>query len=159
MTDQHYTIRLEPRGKGRPVFSRATGSARTPETTRAWEHEAAHQLREQHRNVGFLTVEDVRLLPWDEVHHLWEVDVTAHHPRPKTRPAYIPREVWKMSGYTLPAATRHDLDNIVKITLDALQIARVVSNDRCIVSINAGSYFVAPGEDPRVDVVLREVTV
>ena len=85
--------------------------------------------------------------------------MTAHHPRPKTRPAYIPRERWKISGYTLPAATRHDLDNIVKITLDALQIARVVSNDRCIVSINAGSYFVAPGEDPRVDVVLREVTL
>ena len=155
MTDQHYTIRLEPRGKGRPVFSRATGSARTPETTRAWEHEAAHQLREQHlRESGGVTS-----VPLDERHPLWEVDVTAHHPRPKTRPNYIPRELWKISGYTLPAATRHDLDNIVKITLDALQIARVVSNDRCIVSINAGSYYVAPGEDPRVDVVLREVTV
>lgn len=175
MTDQHYTIRLEPRGKGRPVFSRATGSARTPETTRAWEHEAAHQLREQHlRESGGVTY-----VPLDERHPLWEVDVTAYHPRPKTRPAYIPRELWKISAYTLPeatrhghhnivkiisaytlpAATRHDLDNIVKITLDALQIARVVSNDRCIVSINAGSYFVAPGEDPRVDVVLREVTV
>jgi Holliday junction resolvase RusA-like endonuclease len=152
MTDQHYTIRLEPRGKGRPVFSRATGSARTPETTRAWEHEAAHQLREQHSRDGITA-------PLDESHPLWEVDVTAHHPRPKTRPAYIPRELWQLFGYTLPAATRHDLDNIVKITLDALQIARVVSNDRCIVSINAGSYFVAPGEDPRVDVVLREVTL
>ena len=48
MIEHHYTIMLEPRGKGRPVFTRATGSARTPETTRAWEHEAAHQLREQH---------------------------------------------------------------------------------------------------------------
>ena len=46
MIEHHYTIMLEPRGKGRPVFTRATGSARTPETTRAWEHEAAHQLRE-----------------------------------------------------------------------------------------------------------------
>lgn len=155
MIERNYTILLEPRGKGRPVFSRATGSARTPETTRAWEHEAAHQLREQH----LLQSERVTVVPLDEHYPLWEVDVTAHHPRPKTRPAYIPRELWKISGYTLPAATRHDLDNIVKITLDALQIARVVSNDRCIVSINAGSYFVAPGEDPRVDVVLREVTV
>ena len=86
MMDQHYTIRLEPRGKGRPVFSRATGSARTPETTRAWEHEAAHQLREQHANVSYLTVQDVRMLPWDEVHPIWEVDITAYHPRPKTRP-------------------------------------------------------------------------
>ena len=149
--DQHYTIRLEPRGKGRPVFSRATGSARTPETTRAWEHEAAHQLREQHARVGRFAL--------DELHPLWEVDVTAYHPRPKTRPAYIPREVWKVPAYSLPATTRHDLDNIVKITLDALQIARVVENDRCIVSINAGSFYVASGEEPRVDVALREVKV
>jgi len=155
MIERTYTILLEPRGKGRPVFTRATGTARTPETTRAWEHEAAHQLRAQHLRESC----GVTYVPLDETSPLWEVDVTAHHPRPKTRPNYIPREVWKMSGYTLPAATRHDLDNIVKITLDALQIARVVSNDRCIVSINAGSYFVAPGEDPRVDVVLREVTV
>lgn len=152
MTDQHYTIRLEPRGKGRPVFSRATGSARTPETTRAWEHEAAHQLREQHSRDGMTA-------PLDGIHPLWEVDVTAYHPRPKTRPAYIPREVWKVPAYSLPASTRHDLDNIVKITLDALQIARVVENDRCIVSINAGSFYVAPGEEPRVDVALREVRV
>lgn len=144
--DQHYTIRLEPRGKGRPVFSRATGSARTPETTRAWEHEAAHQLRETHSAI-----------PWDCVHPLWEVDITAYHPRPKTRPAYIPREVWKVPAYSLPASTRHDLDNIVKIVLDAMQIARVIENDRCIVSINAGSFYVAPGEEPRVDVALREV--
>lgn len=159
MKDQHYTIRLEPRGKGRPVFSRATGSARTPETTRAWEHEAAHQLREQHYTSGYFVVEDGSSVPWDSIHPLWEVDVTAYHPRPKTRPAYIPREVWKMPTYSLPATTRHDLDNIVKIVLDAMQIARVIENDRCIVSINAGSFYAMPGEEPRVDVVLREVRV
>lgn len=154
MMDQHYTIRLEPRGKGRPVFSRATGSARTPETTRAWEHEAAHQLREQHQRAN-----PYPYVALDGIHPLWEVDVTAYHPRPKTRPAYIPRELWKVPAYSLPASTRHDLDNIVKIVLDAMQIARVVENDRCIVSINAGSFYVAPGEEPRVDVALREVRV
>lgn len=150
MNDQHYTIRLEPRGKGRPVFSRASGSARTPETTRAWEHEAAHQLREQHHTSGYF-------VPLDSIHPLWEVDVTAYHPRPSTRPRHIPRELWKMPTYSIPATSRHDLDNIVKITLDAMQIARVIENDRCIVSINAGSFYVMPGEEPRVDVVLREV--
>ena len=155
----NYTIRLEPRGKGRPVFSRATGSARTPETTRAWEHEAAHQLREQYHATGYFVIADGTSVPMDTIHPLLEVDVTAYHPRPKSRPKHIPRELWAMPSYTLPAATRHDLDNIVKITLDALQIARVVENDRCIVSINAGSFYVAHGEEPRVDVVLREVTV
>lgn len=150
MIERTYTILLEPRGKGRPVFTRATGTARTPETTRAWEHEAAHQLREQHHTSG-------SSVPWDGIHPIWEVDVTAYHPRPKSRPAHIPRELWKMPTYSIPATSRHDLDNVVKITLDAMQIARVIENDRCIVSINAGSFYAMPGEEPRVDVVLREV--
>jgi Holliday junction resolvase RusA-like endonuclease len=147
MTDHAYTIRLEPRGKGRPVFSRASGSARTPQTTRAWEHEAAHQLREQHTHDG----------TWDGGWPLWEVDVTAYHRRPKSRPAYIPKSLWSLPAYSLPATSRHDLDNIVKIVLDALQIARVIDNDRCIVSINAGSYYAAAHGEERVEVVLREV--
>jgi Holliday junction resolvase RusA-like endonuclease len=144
--ERTYTILLEPRGKGRPVFTRATGSARTPETTRAWEHEAAHQLREQHQDV-----------PCDETSPLWEVDIRAYHPRPKTRPSYIERALWGLPEYRLPATSRHDLDNVIKITLDAMQIARVVLNDRCIVSITAASWFVWGNEPPRVEVTMREV--
>jgi len=157
MIEREYVIMLEPRGKGRPVFTRATGSARTPETTRAWEHEAAHQLREQHRNVGYLTLEDVRILPWDEVHYLWEVEVRAYHRRPKTRPAHYSKAAWADTLSRLHATSRHDLDNVVKITLDAMQIGGVIENDRCIVSIIAGSYYVLPGEEARVEVTMREV--
>ncbi len=146
MIERTYTILLEPRGKGRPVFTRATGTARTPETTRAWEHEAAHQLREQHQDV-----------PCDETSPLWEAEIRAYHPRPKTRPTYIERALWGLPEYRLPATSRHDLDNVVKITLDAMQIARVVLNDRCIVSIAASSWFVWGNEPPRVEVTMREV--
>ena len=147
MIERNYTIVLEPRGKGRPVFTRATGTARTPETTRAWEHEAAHQLREQHEDV-----------PCDETSPLWEAEIRAYHPRPKSRPSYIERALWGLPEYRLPATSRHDLDNVVKITLDAMQIARVVQNDRCIVSITASSWFAWGHEQPRVEVTLREVT-
>jgi len=147
MIERTYTILLDPRGKGRPVFSRATGSARTPETTRAWEHEAAHQLREQHGDV-----------PCDDASPLWEAEIRAYHPRPKTRPSYLARALWALPEYRLPATSRHDLDNVVKITLDAMQIARVVQNDRCIVSITASSWFAWGHEQPRVEVTLREVT-
>ena len=153
MIEHHYTITLEPRGKGRPVFTRATGSARTPETTRAWEHEAAHQLREQH------AVKTGRFfVPCDEMSPLWEVEVRAYHQRPRTKPAYLPRALWALPDYRLHATSRHDLDNIVKITLDAMQLARVVGNDRCIVSIVAGSYYAFATEAPRVEVTLREIT-
>ena len=158
MMEHHYTIMLEPRGKGRPVFTRNTGSARTPETTRAWEHEAAHQLREQHASKSWVSVENMQMLPWDDVSPLWEVEVRAYHPRPRTKPAYLPRKLWALPDYRLNATSRHDLDNIVKITLDAMQLARVVGNDRCIVSIVAGSYYAFATEAPRVEVTLREIT-
>jgi len=154
MIERNYTILLEPRGKGRPVFTRATGSARTPETTRAWEHEAAHQLREQHLRDGG----GVTFVPLDETRPLWEAEIRAYHARPKTRPSYIERALWGLPEYRLPATSRHDLDNVVKITLDAMQIARVVQNDRCIVSIAASSWFAWGNEQPRVEVTMREVT-
>lgn len=154
MIERNYTIVLEPRGKGRPVFTRATGSARTPETTRAWEHEAAHQLREQHlSHCG-----GRYYIPCNESAPLWEAEIRAYHPRPKTRPPYIERALWGLPEYRLPATSRHDLDNVVKITLDAMQIARVVQNDRCIVSIAASSWFAWGTEQPRVEVTMREVT-
>jgi Holliday junction resolvase RusA-like endonuclease len=151
MSTHTYTITLEPRGKGRPVFTRATGHARTPDTTRAWEHEAAHQLREQHIEHGGE--------PLDTVSALWAVEVLAYHRRPRTRPAHIPKAAWADKTGNLPATSRHDLDNIVKIVLDALQIARVIENDRCIVAIDARSYYVGVNDHPCVDVVLEEVVL
>jgi hypothetical protein len=153
MIEREYVITLEPRGKGRPVFTRATGSARTPETTRAWEHEAAHQLREQHASF-------IRWTVWttlDDAAPLWEVEVRAYHRRPKTRPAHYSKAAWADTLSRLHATSRHDLDNVVKITLDAMQIGGVIENDRCIVSIIAGSYYILPGEEARVEVTMREV--
>ena len=148
MTEHTYTILLDPRGKGRPVFTRATGHARTPETTRSWEHEAAHQLREQHGDAGML----------DSLSPMWGVRISAFHPRPKTRPGYLPRALWAVADYDLPATSRHDLDNVVKIVLDALQVGGVILNDRCIVAIDAASWFASHGQRGRVEVTLTEVT-
>ena len=142
-------IYIEQRGKGRPVFSRASGSARTPETTRAWESEAAYQMR----------VEFGDRQPLDLEHPCWAVEVVAFHPRPKSRPKWMDKDIWKASdhSYYAPGITRHDLDNIVKITLDAMQIARIVENDRCIVAIAARSWFTWTGERPRVRVTMTKV--
>jgi Holliday junction resolvase RusA-like endonuclease len=153
MIEREYVITLEPRGKGRPVFTRATGSARTPETTRAWEHEAAHQLRKQHlSHCG-----GRYYIPCNESAPLWEAEVRAYHRRPKTRPAHYSKAEWADTLSRLHATSRHDLDNVVKITLDAMQIGGVIANDRCIVSIIAGSYYILPGEEARVEVTMREV--
>jgi Holliday junction resolvase RusA-like endonuclease len=151
MSTHTYMITLEPRGKGRPVFTRATGHARTPDTTRAWEHEAAHQLRQQHGELG--------AGPLDSIAPLWAVEVQVYHRRPRTRPAHIPKATWSSGVGNIPATSRHDLDNVVKIVLDALQIARVIENDRCIVAIDARSFYVGVNDHPGVDVVLEEVVL
>lgn len=151
MNERRYTIHLEPRGKGRPVFTRATGHARTPETTRAWEHEAAFQLRDAHGHGPAIDV------GWPLV----EVDITAFHAPPKARPKWCDARTWRAfrvgGDVALPATTRHDLDNIVKIVLDAMQIGGILTNDRCVVSIIAASFYTFADWRPRVDVVVREV--
>lgn len=152
MTSRTYTIDLEPRGKGRPVFTRATGTARTPERTRAWEYEAAHQLRFQHEAHGL----DV---PLDKTWLLLKVEIAAYYRRTKTRPWYIPAHVWKQPDGILPAVTRYDLDNVVKIVLDAMQIARVIENDRSVVVIRATSHFAPMDADASVHVVVQQVLV
>jgi len=150
MTSRTYTIGLEPRGKGRPVFTRATGTARTPERTRAWEHEAAHQLRDQHEADGAGAALDVR---WTLLH----VGIQAFYLRPKTRPWWAPAHVWKEASEGkphLPACTRYDLDNVVKIVLDAMQIAKVIENDRAVVKLEASAFYAHPGEDAGVIVTV-----
>ncbi len=49
-------------------------------------------------------------------------------------------------------------DNVVKIVLDALQVGGVILNDRCIVAIDAASWFAGHGQRGRVEVTLTEVT-
>lgn len=140
-----YRIDLAPIGKGRPRFTRATGRARTPDSTRQWEAQAATQLREQHTGQAL----DTRA-------PMWCVSVDAYYPRPKARPDYVPLELWKMRHHDLHARSRYDLDNVAKIVLDALQQGCVLEDDRCVVVLHAEAWFA--GEDgPRVEVALTEV--
>jgi Holliday junction resolvase RusA-like endonuclease len=47
---------------------------------------------------------------------------------------------------------------VVKIVLDALQVGGVLLNDRCIVAIDAASWFAGHGQRGRVEVTLTQVT-
>ena len=140
-----YRIDLAPIGKGRPRFTRATGRARTPESTRQWEAQAAAQLREQHTGQAL----DARA-------PMWCVSIDAYYPRPKARPAYVPLELWKIRHHDLHARSRYDLDNVAKIVLDALQQGCVLEDDRCVVVLHAEAWF-AGDEGARVEVYMTEV--
>lgn len=141
-----FRIDLAPIGKGRPRFTRATGRARTPDSTRQWEAQAAGQLREQHTGQAL----DARA-------PMWCVSVDAYYPRPKARPDYVPLELWKIAHMDLHARSRYDLDNVAKIVLDSLQQATVIEDDRCVVLLHAEAWYAQPGEAGYLVVTLTEV--
>lgn len=89
--------------------------------------------------------------------------VTAVHPRPTERPDWCSRDVWA-TGARVPAVTRADLSNVVKLVEDALGVKqrtggwRLWNDDNQVAHINAGSWYAAEGEEPHVDVTVCEAT-
>ena len=118
-------IPLEPVPAARPRVYR--GHAHTPEPYASWKRAAALVVRTA--TVGQALASGP----------LW-LQVDVYHPRPKTRPAYIPADVWK-SGRATPAVTRSDLDNHVKAVSDAVQDSGLLDNDNRIAHLVASSWF------------------
>lgn len=94
----------EPRGKGRPRFSQ-TGHAYTDSETRAYENKIIAYYRKAYG--GF---------KWPDTAFI-RIKVTAHYPIPKktTKAALA-----AMQAGTLPPSRKPDIDNVLKVVLDAL---------------------------------------
>jgi Holliday junction resolvase RusA-like endonuclease len=124
----------EPVGKGRPIFSRATGTARTPEKTVAWEEKAR-----QHA---------ARVWP--------------HAPMPRDVPVVV--EVEAVAGRPqrllgkraepgrLPHLGKPDIDNTIKACLDSLVLAGVLEDDTSVWRCVGVKEYAAIGELPHVRV-------
>ena len=94
----------EPRGKGRPRFSK-TGHAYTDSETRAYEKKIIAYYREAYG--GF---------KWPDTAFI-HVKVTAHYQIPKSA---TKAALAAMQAGTLPPSRKPDIDNVLKIVLDAL---------------------------------------
>lgn len=94
----------EPMGKGRPRFSQ-TGHAYTDSKTRAYENKIIAYYRKAYG--GF---------KWPDTAFI-RIKVTAHYPIPKktTKAALA-----AMQAGTLPPSRKPDIDNVLKVVLDAL---------------------------------------
>jgi len=126
-------VRLDgrPVGKGRPRFTRR-GVTYTDDVTRDWEESAAVRL-----------VSAWAAPPADGPVC---VEVIQVEPRPKRfkGPPY---------RHPCPSGSRHpDLDNCIKITVDACQTAAVFENDRQVTQIHAVKVWAAADEAPCVEV-------
>jgi len=117
-------IPLTPIGKGRPRCGR--GRAYTPRKTKEWELAAAEYMRGLEAPSGPVAV-----------------NIQAFFPRPKNM-------VWKKKKMVpLEHVSKPDLDNVIKIVLDAMVRAGVLDDDSQVCYISAQKSYVG-NEQPGV---------
>lgn len=126
----------EPVGKGRPIFSRATGTARTPEKTVAWEEKAR-----QHAAARWPHAPIAR-----DVAVVVEIEAVAGRPQRLLGKRAEPGRI--------ACLTKPDLDNTLKAALDALVLAGVLEDDVSVWRCAASKEYAAIGELPHVRIVV-----
>lgn len=136
-----FTVPGPPQGKGRPRFLRATGRAYTPKETASYENlikvcamEALNAYKGEWQLSGY-----------------YDFMICVYFPIPKSRP-----KEWKelaLSG-EIRAATKPDIDNIVKVFGDALN-GIAWKDDQMISNVISGKYY---AENPRCEVCIVDIT-
>lgn len=142
MIEWRGTIHQPPIGKGRAKAASVAGRIRiyTPTVTANWEKSAAQELSWQFGG-------------HEPMSGAIGCEISAYF----ARTAELGRTGKTPSGYKygierIPHTGTPDLDNIIKSTLDALQKARCIDDDKRICQQTASKWFVAIGEQPRVEV-------
>lgn len=128
-----------PVGKGRPRVTRQ-GRAYTPEKTRTWEAAASAEIaRTWGGRPAWLG--PVRV----------EVDAVGARPQRLLGKKNHDGRLWRLA--------KPDADNVAKIAMDALVMARVLGDDIQVVEITrARSLYTARNEGPRVEIRMFAVT-
>lgn len=131
-----FTVPGEPRGKGRPRFSR-TGHTYTDSETVAYERTIAAWYRRAHG-----------AFRWP-VEAFLEVEVVAYLPIPKS--ATKAQRAGMEAGTILPSR-KPDVDNVVKVVLDALN-GVAYKDDARVYRALVTKYY---GTDPRLEIRMKE---
>lgn len=85
------------------------------------------------------------------------VGIDAWMPRPKTRPAWFPRDAWK-AGVAWATPTKPDADNIAKIVLDSMVDAGILEDDRFVCELHVHRFMVGTGAEPGVTITVEDWT-
>ena len=132
-----FTVPGEPRGKGRPRFSRS-GHTYTDSETRAYENKIVAYYRKAH---GATKMPDTAF---------FSVDVVAYLPIPKSA---TKAQIAGMAGKTILPSRKPDVDNILKAVLDALN-GVTYKDDARVHRTSCVKFYSA---EPRVEITIREV--
>lgn len=133
-----FTVPGEPRGKGRPRFSKF-GHTYTDSETRAYETKIIAYYR---KACGALRLLDTSFL---------SVDIVAYLPIPKS--ATKAQRAGMEAGTILPSR-KPDVDNIEKAVLDALN-GIGYKDDARVCRTSCAKFY---GAEPRLEITIKEVT-
>lgn len=133
-----FTVPGEPRGKGRPRFSKS-GHTYTDSETRAYENKIIAYYRKAH---GAFRFPDGAFV---------SVDVVAYLPIPKS--ATKARRAGMEAG-TIRPSRKPDIDNIEKAVLDALN-GIAYKDDARVCQASCAKFY---GTEPRLEITVKEVT-
>lgn len=138
MKQVRFTVRGEPKGKGRPRFSTQTGRAFTPKQT--VNYEALVHTEYMIQCKGFRFPDDAML----------DMRILAYYSIPKSGSKKLKAQ--KLENKIRPIK-KPDMDNVVKMVADALnQVA--YKDDTQIVDCQVRKFY---SQEPRIDVIIREV--
>lgn len=133
------TISGEPKGKGRPRFTRS-GRAYTPAETRNYE---------KHIRTSYLNQTNEQMYAEEPLN----VVITAFYGLPKSLPKY--KVQMAINGEITPTK-KPDIDNIAKAVLDGLN-GLAYADDKQIVSLHVYKRYVTnEAQEPRVVVEIKE---
>lgn len=133
----NFTVPGEPRGKGRPRFSRS-GHTYTDSETRAYENKIIAYYRKAHGAFHFPNGAFI------------SVDVVAYLPIPKS--ATKAQRAGMEAGTILPSR-KPDVDNIEKAVLDALN-GIAYKDDARVCRTSCRKFY---GSEPRLEITVKEV--
>lgn len=131
-----FNVPGEPRGKGRPRFS--NGRAYTDSETRAYEEKIVAYYRKAH---AAARAPDSAFIC---------VDVVAYFPIPKSA---TKAQIAGMAGKTILPSRKPDVDNILKVVLDALNGVAYKDDARVYRTSCVKFYSV----EPRLEVAIKAV--
>lgn len=134
-----FTVPGDPRGKGRPRFTRQ-GTAYTPKETTAYEKKVRAAYYEARRETDARLTGPVA------------VQITAYYEIPKSVTKKIREKI--MAGEELPMK-KPDVDNVAKIILDALN-DNAYQDDKQVTELFARKRYDTDGKGPRVSVMIAE---
>lgn len=131
-----FTVPGEPRGKGRPRFSR-NGTVYTDSKTRAYENKIVDCYRDAN---GAMRAADPAFVA---------VDVVAYLPIPRRS---TKAQVAGMIGKEILPSKKPDVDNILKIVLDALN-GIAYKDDSRVYRASCVKYYAS---DPHLEITIEE---